>query len=438
MPVKVAFMQLSSCWGCHQSLLNAHLGLLPVLPQLEIVYWPAVVDFKHDSLVARQDGEIVVGFVEGMIRTRQDLENTKLIRQKSQWLIAFGTCATYGSVPGLANQWPINEVQNRKFMEVESATTKRIPDQHMPGFEDKVVNVDDVVDVDIYISGCPPKTEAILAGVMTLLTRTAQPLSETPFCNDCTIKDNCLLDKGIVCYGCLTSTGCSLKCTSNGDPCVGCMGPAKNVDSRAQKLLEISKGLSGASQGDKKNLFEFLALFFNLPLMAGFDLKIDPLRQIKKKGQLLTPLPELPSTTVEIAKNVVGFLANNRDFYEISNVCQTCPRIRGNGTMTSVKRDYEGQPNLEDCLIEQGYICAGPITKAGCGGLCMRVNAPCTGCYGQTEWVTDQGARYYEAIKAGFNVDLSKDAFLAQVKDKLGTFNKFTLASNRGFNRGEL
>jgi len=36
MPVRVAFMQLSSCWGCHQSLLNAHLGLLPILPELEI------------------------------------------------------------------------------------------------------------------------------------------------------------------------------------------------------------------------------------------------------------------------------------------------------------------------------------------------------------------------------------------------------------------
>ncbi len=438
MPVKVAFMQLSSCWGCHQSLVNAHLGLLQVLPALDIVYWPAVVDFKHDSLVARQDGEIVVGFIEGMIRTKQDLENTKLIRQKSQMIIAFGTCACYGSVPGMANQWTINEVQSRKFMEVESATTRRIPDQHVPGFEDKVVNVDDVIDVDIFISGCPPKTEAIVGAVVTLLSRTAQPMSDTAFCNDCTIRSDCLLNKGVVCYGPITSNGCSLKCTSKGDPCVGCMGPSKNVANEAQKLLEISRGLSGASQGDKKNLFEFLALFFNLPLMAGFDLRIDPLRQLKKKGRLLTPLPDLPSTTAEIAQNAASFLANNPDFLEISNVCQTCPRIRGNGTMTKVKRDYEGIPNLTDCLIEQGYLCAGPVTKAGCGGLCIRVNAPCTGCYGQTEWVTDQGARYYEAIKQSFNVDLSKEDFLAQVKDPIGTFNKFTLASNRGFNRGEL
>ena len=79
MPVRVAFMQLSSCWGCHQSLLNAHLGLLPILPELEIVYWPAVVDFKHDSLKARPDGDIVVGFIEGVARTKADTENVKLM-----------------------------------------------------------------------------------------------------------------------------------------------------------------------------------------------------------------------------------------------------------------------------------------------------------------------------------------------------------------------
>jgi len=75
-------MQLSSCWGCHQSLLNAHLNLLPILPALDIVYWPAVVDFKLSSLKEREDGSIVVGFLEGVARTKQDTENIKLMRKK--------------------------------------------------------------------------------------------------------------------------------------------------------------------------------------------------------------------------------------------------------------------------------------------------------------------------------------------------------------------
>ncbi|GAI72371.1 unnamed protein product, partial [marine sediment metagenome] len=110
MPVSVAFMQLSSCWGCHQSLLNAHLGLLNILPNLDIVYWPAVVDFKYDSLVARKDGSIVVGFLEGVARTKQDTANIKLMRKKCSIIVAFGTCACYGSVAGLANLFDKDEL----------------------------------------------------------------------------------------------------------------------------------------------------------------------------------------------------------------------------------------------------------------------------------------------------------------------------------------
>ncbi|MFX0133118.1 MAG: hypothetical protein ACFFDN_05690, partial [Candidatus Hodarchaeota archaeon] len=80
MVIKVGFMQLSSCWGCHQSLLNLHEELLEILPLIEIVYWPAVIDVKEKDLEAMSDGSIDVGFIEGMIRTEQDLNHVKLIR----------------------------------------------------------------------------------------------------------------------------------------------------------------------------------------------------------------------------------------------------------------------------------------------------------------------------------------------------------------------
>ena len=437
MAVKVAFMQCSDCWGCHQSLLNAHLGLLPVLPALEIVYWPAVVDFKHDSLKAREDGEILVGFVEGSLRTKEDVENAKLMRQKCQLIIAFGSCACYGNVHGLANFWNIQEVINRKFKEAESITNKDEagePTEHMPGFADKIVPLDEVVNVDAYIAGCPPKPEAIISAVQFLLGQKPQPMNDLAFCNDCVLKESgCLLDRGILCFGSITSTGCELKCTSEGKPCVGCMGPAKTVDIKSEKLSGMIQDLSTISSGDKKSLYEFLALFLNVPLMAGFDLSGDILKQVKKKGAAQTPLANLPPSTTDIASKLLGFLRDNPDFTEISNVCDTCPRIRGRMQMTEVKRDYEGLPNQEDCFIEQGYLCAGPITKAGCGGLCMRVNAPCSGCYGQTEWNVNQAERYADTITKNFNVALSKEQVLSQIKDKIGFSEKFTLAANKNY-----
>jgi len=435
MAVKVAFMQLSDCWGCHQSLLNAHLGLLPVLPALEFVYWPAVVDFKMESLKDRDAGSVLVGFIEGVVRTKADLEHVKLMREKCALIIAFGSCAAYGNVAGLANQWDIETLKKRKFIEVESATneTPTIPSQNLPEFQDKIINVDEFIKVDAYMSGCPPRPEQIISAVVFLLGQKPFPMNDLAFCNDCSIKNDCLLDAGKVCFGPITSIGCSLKCTSDKKPCVGCYGPAKTVDSRAEKLNKMADNLTSITSGNKKTLLQFSTLFLGLPLMAGFDLAGDILKQIKKRGSPETPLANLPPTTEEIASKLMGFLGNNPDFIDISNVCDTCSRIIGSkSTMTKVKRDFEGLPNMDDCLIEQGYICMGPVTKAGCGGLCIRVNTPCTGCFGQTEWGINQAERFADTVIKGFNVSLTKDEILSQVKDHIGTFEKFTLASRKG------
>jgi len=434
--VKVAFWQSSDCWGCHQSLVDLHLQLLPVLPALEIVYWPAVVDFKYDSLKARAPGEIVVGFVEGSLRTKQDVEGVKLMREKCQIIIAFGSCSCYGNVHGLANQWSIGECVERKFSQVESIAdgSGGEPTKHVPGFESKIVNTDEIIKVDAYIAGCPPRPEQIFGAIGFLLGQKPFPMNDLAFCNDCSLNQSgCLLDAGKLCYGPITSIGCSMKCPNAGNPCVGCMGPAKTVSSRASKLNDMTRNLASASSGDKKTSNEFLSLFLNVPLMAGFDLAGDILKQVKKRGTPETPLANLPPDTVNIASNVLGFLRDNRDLIDISNVCETCDRIIGSkSTMTRVKRDYEGLPNLEDCLIEQGYICLGPVTKAGCGALCVKVNAPCSGCYGQTVWGVNQAERFADTVLKGFNVSLSKSDLLAQVKDPVGTFEKFTLASRKG------
>ncbi len=437
MAVKVAFMQSSDCWGCHQSLLNAHLGLLKILPALDIVYWPAVVDFKHDSLKARPDGDILVGFVEGSMRTNADIENAKLMRAKCQLIIAFGSCACYGNVHGLANQWDIQEAITRKFTEAESITNEnpKEPKEHMPGFASKIVPLDEIIAVDVFMAGCPPKPEAIFSAVEFLLGQKPQPMSETAFCNDCSLNnENCLLEKGTLCFGPITSTGCTLKCTDDGNPCVGCLGPAKSVSSRVGKLAQMTENLEQISSGDKKNLYEFLTLFLNIPLMAGFDLAGDILQQVKKTGETQTPLANLPNETENIATKIMAFLKDHRDFTEISTVCDTCSRkIGSKSQMTKVKRDYEGLPNMDDCLIEQGYLCAGPITRAGCGGLCLKVNTPCSGCYGQTAWNVDQAERYVDIVTKGYNVALSKEELLVQIKDKLGFAEKFTLATNKNY-----
>ncbi|MHA2288467.1 MAG: NADH-quinone oxidoreductase subunit B family protein [Promethearchaeota archaeon] len=440
MSVKVAFMQLASCWGCHQSLLNAHLGLLDVLPELEIVYWPAVVDFKLESLKNRVDGEIDIGFVEGAVRTEMDLELLTLMREKCKFISTFGTCACQGGVFGMANNYPIEDCINRKFVEAESITDENpvVPTKNLPSFRDSLKGIDDLVKIDAYFVGCPPRPESMVSNILYLLGRSPFPRKDIPFCNECILNESdCLLESEILCFGPITSSGCTIKCTTKKTPCVGCQGPSNSVEARRfEKLKEFIGNLENISINDKSTLYQFLALFLNMSLLGTFF-------------QIGPKLPDMPPETEIIAIDIVKFLRYKRfpknlklsiDFIPLSSVCDTCDRIRGRMTMTRVKRDYEGLPNEEDCFIEQGYVCLGPRTNAGCGGQCMKVNSPCTGCYAPIDYGFKHG-RYREdawaeiAIKE-FNVALTKEELLTQIKDHIGTFEKFSLSKNPQYKGG--
>ncbi len=84
------------------------------------------------------------------------------------------------------------------------------------------------------------------------------------------------------------------------------------------------------------------------------------------------------------------------------SVCDTCPVVRdGKGDVTEVKRFTQNakyDPNLPiaqmRCLLEQGYMCMGPVTRAGCTtkGLprCIHARVPCRGCYGPVRQGSNQ------------------------------------------------
>jgi len=114
-------------------------------------------------------------------------------------------------------------------------------------------------------------------------------------------------------------------------------------------------------------------------------------------------------------------------------VCDQCPRTRtGKIRVSRFLRVHEGEPDPDTCLLEQGYICAGPATRAGCGALCIGANMPCRGCYGPPEAVADQGAALLGAVTAGLEAksDAEVHAALASIADPVGTFYRFSLAAS--------
>jgi len=122
-----------------------------------------------------------------------------------------------------------------------------------------------------------------------------------------------------------------------------------------------------------------------------------------------------------------------------SSVCDECLRTRSDKKVKELKRTWEIIPDREQCLLEQGLICMGVATRDGCGGLCPKVNMPCTGCYGPAEGVADQGAKMIGALGSIFDIDEIKtmkeedirqkiDEITGKIPDWAGTFYKYSLA----------
>ncbi|MEM2905312.1 MAG: 2Fe-2S iron-sulfur cluster-binding protein [Candidatus Bathyarchaeia archaeon] len=95
--------------------------------------------------------------------------------------------------------------------------------------------------------------------------------------------------------------------------------------------------------------------------------------------------------------------------------CQSCPRKGGNCELLKLSREYgvEGIPvcsecslHEEDCLLSRGQACLGPLTVAGCNGVCMREGRICEGCRGPVTAadVVREGMGLYEA----YSIDMSE------------------------------
>ena len=111
-------------------------------------------------------------------------------------------------------------------------------------------------------------------------------------------------------------------------------------------------------------------------------------------------------------------------------LCEECPRERKGEMIERVYRSYEIITDPERCLLEQGLMCMGAVTRAGCGSRCTNVNMPCRGCFGPAPGIEDQGARFVGAIASIYDAE-DKEAIakmLEEMVDPAGTFYRFSLS----------
>jgi len=272
---KVAFYWCASCGGCEETVVDLAEDILGVVEKVDIVLWPVAMDFKYKDVAAMEDGSITATFLNGAIRSSEQEEMAVLLRRKSRYLIAYGSCAHLGGIPSLANQFEREEILRFNYEDapsVENAqkTRPQLVSEinghrpHLPELRNVVRSLDQVVDVDFYIPGCPPTPNLTKAAFAALLEGKLPPKGsvlapDTALCEECPRKaskpadvafaefkrphqklldpEKCFLTQGVVCMGPATRSGCGAQCTCGNMPCTGCFGPTSRVHDQGAKIL---------------------------------------------------------------------------------------------------------------------------------------------------------------------------------------------------------
>jgi F420-non-reducing hydrogenase small subunit len=111
---KAAFYWASSCGGCDIAILAIGEKILDVAAAVDIVFWPAAMDFKYEDVEGMPEQSIDVCLFNGAIRNTEDEHVAKMLRSKSKIMIAYGSCAYEGCIPGLANLFTMESILIRR------------------------------------------------------------------------------------------------------------------------------------------------------------------------------------------------------------------------------------------------------------------------------------------------------------------------------------
>lgn len=168
--IRVASDWMEACAGCHMSFLDIDERILELLKHVELHATP-VTDLKHPP----EEG-VEVGILTGAVGNTHQKEVAERMRERCKILIAMGDCATFGGVCTMLNFFDTEEALRRGYIETESTVDGKIPrSEEIARPLEKVLAVDEVVPVDVYLPGCPPSADAIWH-VLTELVAGRQPV----------------------------------------------------------------------------------------------------------------------------------------------------------------------------------------------------------------------------------------------------------------------
>lgn len=252
----IATIPLHGCFGCHIAFLDLHEELLDVLNLVNIKYSP-IMDIKEIP-------KVDLALVEGSVVNSHNEHILKEAREKTNILVAFGTCACFGGIQGLRNLFKLNDVLERAYIYTESTVNGKVPSDPTIPTQQIVKPLEQVVKVDYYIPGCPPVPSIIKSSLVSIINGKEPEHSNHQLCHSCSryheslLKPQrgfvseeivapmelekidttrCFLEQGILCMGLVTREGCETRCIKGNMPCRGCMGPTPDALEQGAKLI---------------------------------------------------------------------------------------------------------------------------------------------------------------------------------------------------------
>ena len=160
--VRIATCSLAGCFGCHMSLLDMDERLSSLVERVEFNRSP-LTDIKVCE-------PCDIGFIEGGLSNRENVEVLLQFRQQCRYLIAVGACAINGGIPAMRNDIPVSECLESVYLNGKGLANRLIPnDPELPPLLDKVRPVHEAVEVDYFLPGCPPSADLILHCINQLI-----------------------------------------------------------------------------------------------------------------------------------------------------------------------------------------------------------------------------------------------------------------------------
>jgi len=285
--LKIAFYWAASCGGCEIAVLDINEKILDVIQIADIVFWPVAMDIKYKDVEAMPDKYIDICFFNGSVRNSEQEHMAKLLRKKAKTLVAFGSCAQEGCIPGLANLHNRKEIFDTVYLKEKSVvnpegvvpkieTNVKEGTLKIPEFYDTVKTLDQTVDVDYYLPGCPPPVKLISNAIDAMAKGELPPKGSVlaplkSVCDECPRKkenkrisriyrvhekvpepEKCLLEQGIICIGPATRSGCGAQCLTVDMPCTGCGGPCPNSPEQGAGMMSALASILGLEEEKAK------------------------------------------------------------------------------------------------------------------------------------------------------------------------------------------